>query len=300
MRLLLKILLTFSCCVSLHAGSPQWSLDQVNEGWNSETLVKQYFHHSELQRQWAWELIGKQTLTGREAILDFGCGDGKISAELSRLIPNGSVTGVDISTEMLKIAKLKFPSYAYPRLSFQQSTSLTFADIPGTHSFDLIISFCVFHQIAQPLDVLVNLKEHLKPDGKLVVLIPAGKNAPFFQAANEMFNKYQLEAPWKNQSGSNGPSMRTLEGCRELLSLAGYKILTLEMVDTQTPFYDKAELISWMVGTLTANWNIPPELSLHFFSDLVNRMIEIDGNVIDLEGRLNYKLSRIHLVACPE
>ena len=69
------------------------------------------------------------------------------------------------------------------------------------------------------------------------------------------------------------------------------------MIDTDNPFYDKNELIAWMVGTTTANWNLPVELSPLFFRDLVERMCELDPTVIDQEGRLHFKLSRIHVVA---
>lgn len=275
--------------------APNWSLSDVKSGWNDDSLVRMYFHNSELQRQWAWELMGKQALKGTEKILDFGCGDGKISAEISRLVHQGSVTGVDISAEMLHFAQLKFPRYAYPNLTFTKTHSLIFDDIPSEQAYDIISSFCVFHQVAQPLELLKQLKGHLKPEGKLVFVIPAGKNPAFFKAANEMFSKYGLDAPWKNPSTSL--TMRTLEGCETLLKEAGYQIQSLEMIDTDNPFYDKTELVAWMVGNTTANWNIPLSMSRDFFRDLVDRMCELDPEIIDSEGRLHFKLSRIHLVA---
>lgn len=295
MRYVLTSLFSFSLCFASDA--PNWSLKDVTSGWNASSLVKTYFHNSELQRQWAWELLGKFALQGHEKILDFGCGDGKVTAELSRLVSKGSVTGVDISSEMVQFAKIKFPAYAYPNLEFIKSDSLTFEDVPGNQSYDIISSFCVFHLIANPLDLLKQFKNHLKPQGKLAMVIPAGKNPEFFKAANEMFTKYQLDAPWKNPAASSALTMRTIEGCSSLLSEAGYKIVSLEMLDIDNPFYDKAELIAWMVGNTTANWNIPLSLSPDFFRDLVERMCELDPKIIDQEGRLHFKLSRLHIVA---
>ncbi|MGH2611977.1 MAG: class I SAM-dependent methyltransferase [Rhabdochlamydiaceae bacterium] len=279
------------------ASSPQWSLEEVTSGWNANWLVKTYFHNSELQRQWAWELMGKYPLSGDEKILDFGCGDGKMSAELSRLVSQGTVTGVDISSEMVAFAKLKFPNYAYPNLKFLKSNSLIFDDIPAQQAYDVICSFCVFHQVARQVETLRQLKAHLKPAGRLLLVIPAGKNPAFFNAANEIFTQYQLTPPWKNQSTSVVPTMRTVEGCSALLKEAGYQVLKLEMIDTDNPFYDKTELIEWMVGNTTANWSIPLDVSPAFFKDLVERMCELDSGVIDQEGRVHFKLSRIHAVA---
>lgn len=295
MRTLSICLLALSFSLNTFASSDcGWSLDNIRYGWNSSSLVTTYFHNSELQRQWAWELLGKQKLRGDEKILDFGCGDGKITAEISRLIPNGSITGVDMSSDMLHFAYIKFPGYAYPNLDFKQSHSLTFGDIPGQQAYDMICAFCVFHLIANPQDVLQNLRSHLKPRGRLVLVIPAGKNPAFFTAASETFIKYQLEAPFSDPTIG---SMRTLDGCSNHLQTAGYNILSLEMVDTDSPFYSKAELVAWMVGTLSANWNIPMNLSAAFFSDVVERMCELETTIIDDEGRIHYKISRIHVVA---
>jgi trans-aconitate methyltransferase len=51
--------------------------------WNA----KDYEKHSQVQQQWARELIAKLNLEGTEDILDLGCGDGKVTAEIARNIP---------------------------------------------------------------------------------------------------------------------------------------------------------------------------------------------------------------------
>ena len=56
------------------------------------------------------------------------------------------------------------------------------------------------------------------------------------------------------------------------------------MVDRDTPFYNKEELIAFMSGTITANWDVPLEISSAFFGDLVERMCELDPSAIDEEG----------------
>ncbi|MBS3902814.1 MAG: class I SAM-dependent methyltransferase [Anaplasmataceae bacterium] len=295
MRWLFSFLLATSPVAAAY--TPSWALQDETKGWNAKALVEAYFHNSEMQRQWAWELLGKEPLSGAENILDFGCGDGKVSAEIARLVPQGTVTGVDISAEMIHFAHIKFPPYAYPNLAFQQSNSLTFDDIPEESLYDLICSFCVFHLVAHPQKILKSFKEHLTPGGKLMFVVPAGKNPALFRAADEMFVKYQLEAPWKNQSVSRVSPTRTVEGWRVLLQEAGFTIKSLEMIDTDTAFYSREELVAAMMSTTTANWNIPLEVSPHFFEDLVERMCELDSEIIDEEGRVHYKLSRIHVVA---
>lgn len=277
----------------LHATHlPNWSFDDAHQGWNSEILSKIYFHNSETQRQWAWELLGKYRFKGNERVLDFGCGDGKITAEIARLASNGNVLGVDLSAEMVHLAHIKFPPYAYPNLAFKQN-SLSTEDFLKDE-YDLICSFAVFHLLKEPVETLKNFKRHLKPSGKILMGIPADTNPSVYQAALETFAKYSLDAPWGK---NNGKTMRTVEGCSEILKEAGFTIESLEVVDTENSFYDLEELIMWMIGTGTANWNIPFSLSRSFFTDLVHRIYELEPSMIDQEGRVRFKTLRINLVA---
>jgi len=57
--------------------------------WNAAD----YAANSAVQQSWARELIAKLNLRGDEHILDVGCGDGKVTAEIARALPDGSATG---------------------------------------------------------------------------------------------------------------------------------------------------------------------------------------------------------------
>lgn len=271
----------------------------ITSGWNCNPLVKAYFHNSEMQRQWAWEILGKLKWQGDENVLDFGCGDGKISAELSRLIPRGRITGYDISGDMLAFANVKFPNSLYPNLEFKKSHSFTFDDCCGDHSYDVVCAFCVFHQVKHPIEVLNNLKTYLKPKGKLLLVIPQAADPTFMKAGSDVFAKYQLEAPWKTQTPPS-LTMRSIEGCYYFLKESGYQILELEMIDTITPYFDKQELVEWMIGTVAANWNVPLSISPQFFSDVVDRMCELEPEIIDQEGHIEFKSPRVYAVAIPK
>jgi len=47
--------------------------------WNAEDYAK----NSSVQFEWAKEIIPKLKLTGNEMLLDIGCGDGKITAQIA-------------------------------------------------------------------------------------------------------------------------------------------------------------------------------------------------------------------------
>lgn len=82
--------------------------------WNAAD----YAANSVVQQTWARELIAKLNLRGDEHILDVGCGDGKVTAEIARAVPRGSATGVDASPQMIEFAKKTFPAERNRNLRF--------------------------------------------------------------------------------------------------------------------------------------------------------------------------------------
>ncbi len=57
-------------------------------------------------------------VNGSEYILDIGCGDGKITATISRELPDGMILGTDVSPSMIHFAKNTFPMEEYRNLDF--------------------------------------------------------------------------------------------------------------------------------------------------------------------------------------
>ena len=59
-----------------------------------------YSRISSLQAAMAKEVLALLDLNGSERILDVGCGEGKITAEIASRVPRGSVVGIDPSHDM--------------------------------------------------------------------------------------------------------------------------------------------------------------------------------------------------------
>ena len=296
-KILAAALLTSSSLMALNITSA--TFNNIDQGWNSEQLAKLYFHHSETQRQWAWEMLSKVTFTGDEKVLDFGCRDGKISAEMARIAKNGSVCAIDVSKPMIHLAKMCFPSFAFPNLTFHNSASFDLEDFPGKQDCDYVCAFTVFHLLPNPLETLKTLKTHLKSSGKLLIIIPTGKNPELYQAACEIFPKYGLELPWLKKNPTSGSNMRSMEGCTAFLEEAGFQVESMEIVSTDNPFYSREACIAWHMGTATATWQIPADKSEAFFTDIIDRMVELNPSLIDEEGRFHFVMPRMHVIATP-
>ena len=97
--------------------------------------------------------------------LDFGCGTGRSTRFLEKLGFN--VTGVDISQEMLAIARSTDPKGDYRHVPGDNFREL------DHRSFDLVLSAFTFDNIPnlEKPEIFHDLRELLKPDGALVIVV---------------------------------------------------------------------------------------------------------------------------------
>jgi trans-aconitate methyltransferase len=162
----------------------------VNSGYNWD--AQDYARNSQNQFQWARELIPKLKLQGNEALLDVGCGDGRITAELALQLPQGRVVGVDSSKKMIELAKYTFSKKDFRNLSFQimDARQLTFQE-----EFDLVFSNAALHWIVDQKAVLYGVQKSLKHSGRLLFQMAGKGNA---QDILKIINELTDAEPWKS------------------------------------------------------------------------------------------------------
>ena len=113
------------------------------------------------RRQILNSLIKSMTDHTNLKILDVGCGPGGTSIAFNAF---GRVTGIDYSTTALKIALKR-------GLDVFKSTLI---NVPvKDESFDLITALDVIEHIQDEQQVLTEIKRMLKPDGFVVITVPA-------------------------------------------------------------------------------------------------------------------------------
>src|SRR5438105_9185649 len=110
----------------------------------TEWDAAEYFRRSSVQEAMAQEVLARLDLKGWERVLDVGCGDGKITAEIASRIPRGSVVGVDPSRDMISFAQSHFGPATRPTLRFEVADARC---LPFQDEFDLVVSFNALHWI---------------------------------------------------------------------------------------------------------------------------------------------------------
>jgi trans-aconitate methyltransferase len=141
-------------------------------GWKWD--ASEYARNSTAQQSWALSLIDSLGLAGSETVLDIGCGDGKVTAEIARRVPRGAVVGVDSSAEMIALAGSQFPPARCPNLSFQVADALS---LPFEERFDIAFSNAALHWVKDQRAVLRTAAASLKHGGRVLFQMGGRGNA---------------------------------------------------------------------------------------------------------------------------
>jgi len=130
--------------------------------WNAT----RYRQHSSLQEAMAAEVLALLEVRGDERVLDVGCGDGRITAQIADRVVAGSVVGVDASPDMIAHAAREYgpgARNARPNLRFEVADARA---LPFHAAFDLLVSFNALHWVHAPEAPLRGIAETLAPAGR--------------------------------------------------------------------------------------------------------------------------------------
>jgi trans-aconitate 2-methyltransferase len=107
--------------------------------------------------------LEQRGLRGDEAVIDAGCGTGRVTELLLGHLPYGNVLGVDSSRSMVEAARRRFAGD--PRVRVVHSDIL---ELEVEEPVDVIFSTATFHWIADHERLFDRLARILKPGGRLV------------------------------------------------------------------------------------------------------------------------------------
>ena len=98
-----------------------------------------------------------------QSALDLGCGTGEMLKLILQKDPHKELCGIDLSEEMLAVAKSKLPEQV--KLLLGDSEALPFPD----NAFDVVYCNDSFHHYPAPQNVLSEVHRVLKPDGTFLM-----------------------------------------------------------------------------------------------------------------------------------
>ncbi len=209
--------------------------------WNAAD----YNRSSPAQQVWAQELIAKLGLSGNEHVLDIGCGDGKVTAGIADNVPQGTVTGIDSSMEMIRFAREHFPPDVHPNLTFvpMDASHLTFSE-----EFDIVFSNAALHWISDHRPVLAGIARSLRPNGRVLIQMGGKGNADqVFGVLDILLGKQRWRRYFKGFSFTYG----FFESTRyhQWLADVGLEQIRVELMPKDMSYATKDAFASWIRTT---------------------------------------------------
>jgi trans-aconitate 2-methyltransferase len=231
--------------------------------WNAA----EYDRISALQAAMAEEVLSLLKLEGSEPILDIGCGNGKTTAEIAARVPQGSVTGVDASAEMIAFAKDHWIP-AHPNLQFAVADA---RHLPFDHEFDLIVSFNALHWITDQALPLQAIHGALKANGIAQLrLVPKGQR----KSIEDVIEETRRSSRWAGYfKDFQDPYLHlTPEQYAELAEQQGFRVVSLHTADKAWDFQSRAIFEAFSKVTMI-EWtqHVPEAECPAFIADVLDR-----------------------------
>lgn len=260
----------------------------------TEWHASEYARHSSLQQAMAEEVLGLLTLKGTERVLDIGCGDGRITAEVAARVPRGSVLGVDPSQDMIAFAKSHFAPPAHANLIFQVADARR---LPFRNEFDLVVSFNALHWVPEQREALASIHASLTLNGRaLLRLVPDGPR----KCLEDVIEEVRLRARWAPYFPDfQRPYVHfTPEAYRQLAEHCGFQVLQIAVADKAWDFKTREAFVAFGLATF-AEWTrcLPENTWPAFVAEVLDLYQSVASNGPD--ERNTFKFYQLDIVLSP-
>ncbi len=260
----------------------------MKQNWNAEDYAK----NSQCQLQLGEELIEKLSLTGNESLLDIGCGDGKITAKLSKILKNGEVVGIDASENLINFASKEFPNDKFQNLTFYQMDACA---INFSEKFDIAFSNACLHWVKDHSGVLGKVRACLEPKGRILFQMGGRGNV------GEVLNAVKLVSSKENWSMYFDNLVTPyyfydIKDYEIWLSENHFKPLRLELIEKNIKHPSEESFKGWLRTTWFPFTDRLPEALRETFLDAISETYKIK-HPADKSGGINVKMVRLEVEA---
>ncbi len=167
-----------------------------------------------------------------DRVLDIGCGFGDTTRRLAELAGDGGeAVGIDISGPFVDLAREEAEAAAIANVSYRLG-DVQVADLDGP--FDYVFSRMGVMFFASPVQALRNVREAMRPGGRLCVVVWRRKlDNGWIWEAEQVVDKY-LDHPEETDEPTCGPgpfSMADADTVSEQLGIAGFEAIELRRSD---------------------------------------------------------------------
>jgi trans-aconitate methyltransferase len=224
--------------------------------WTRDWDAVTYDRVSDVQEQWARDVLDRLPLRGDERVLDAGCGSGRVTEMLLERLPRGYVVAVDAAPSMVE--------HARERLDPQRATVFQsdLLELSLDEPVDAVFSNAVLHWIRDADAVLGRVFRALRPGGRFVAEFGGHTNiAAISVAIRAVVERHQLpyERPWYYP---------TADEYRTRLEANGFVVDDIRLFPRPTPL--PTGMTGWLrTFAVSLFTEIAPELRLQVEEEIV-------------------------------
>ncbi|WP_338549290.1 class I SAM-dependent methyltransferase [Roseovarius phycicola] len=175
-------------------------------------------------------LLARAGIKAGQKVLDIGCGTGASLLQLAGFVgPSGHVTGVDVSTPMLAMARARVETAELDNVTCIEADAQVY-DF-GSMAVDQIVSRFGVMFFEDPYAAFANIAKALAPGGKMTFITWAGlPENPWFRLPIE-FAKARVGSPPPPDPRAPGPmAFSEQDYVTDILIQAGFRDVTAETV----------------------------------------------------------------------
>jgi ubiquinone/menaquinone biosynthesis C-methylase UbiE len=145
---------------------PKLRIPETNDGIQDAITVEIYDRFSQNMRDRGWNNVDTflKMGIGKGSVLEIGPGPGYTGLELLKAAPGASLTGCEISPEMIRLARKNAKDYGLEkRAQYAEGNCMRMPF--DSESFDAVFSNGSMHEWVEPLKVFHEINRVLKPGG---------------------------------------------------------------------------------------------------------------------------------------
>jgi trans-aconitate 2-methyltransferase len=225
------------------------------DGQNLKWDAKLYQKSSLYQFKLGLMTIERLKPLNLEKILEIGSGNGMLTIELAKRIPNGDITAVEPSKEMIKQAEINLKLQNIRNVNLINKSAL---EIEYNKEFDAVFSNSAIHWIKNQELLYKLIYNSLKPNGHISIQTGLKDTNNIIKTGLKIFelkefNKFlkNFKSPWR---------FLTIDETYKILSESNFKTINIEPYYYKMDFKNEEELLNYFkASTFVPFFEVLPE-----------------------------------------
>jgi trans-aconitate methyltransferase len=255
--------------------------------WNAET----YHRVSKPQFEWGQRVLTRLPLDGGERVLDIGCGTGRLTDQLLGRLPRGRVVAIDLSENMLRVAREYLAPRHAGRVQFARADATA---LPLHEAVDAVFSTATMHWVLDHPKLFSSVYDALRPRGRFVAQCGGAGNIKDIHDRGDALRRSPEFSPWF--AGWYDPwEFATAEATAQRMTAAGF-VDVVTSLEAALAVFDTADEFSEFITNVVCRpylAYLPDEGTKQRFVAELTRQAAFDSPPFSLDyTRLNMDARR--------